>query len=256
MPIFGKEISTLSFDRSMIKVPQNDQLLLSYNKKREPLGIQPRDSFLNSKNAKVVVWAFVFTQDRKILLHRRRDNAKDNRGMWDKSVGGHVERSDLESSKAIAREVAEELYTDECLGNKSDNISIVSEIIKSMKFLGEWGQNETSLFADNIFFKYYRVNYEFSKKLIKSYRILPNGQNVNIHFFADAFVFLAPKTFETNKLFNSDYILVELDELIKAMETGFFPNTDIECNPTPDLKYIVDSPIWGNLIDFSEHIIM
>ena len=89
----------MSFDLPNEKVSQKDQLLLSYNQKREPLGIQPRDSFLNSKNAK--------------------DNAKDNRGMWDKSVGGHVERSDLESSKAIAREVAEELYTDECLGNKN-----------------------------------------------------------------------------------------------------------------------------------------
>ena len=141
----------MSFDYTNIKVPQNDQLLLSYNKEREPLGIQPRDSFLNSKNAKVVVWAFVFTQDKKVLLHRRRDNAKDNRGMWDKSVGGHVERSDLESSKAIAREVAEELYTDECSSNKPDNISIVSEIVKSMKFLGEWDNNEVNLICGWVF---------------------------------------------------------------------------------------------------------
>lgn len=246
----------MSFDFPNEKTSQKDQLLLSYNKKREPLGIQPRDSFLNSKNAKVVVWAFVFTQDRKVLLHRRKDNAKDNRGMWDKSVGGHVERSDLESSKAIAREVAEEFYTDECLGNKSDNISIVAEIVKSMKFLGEWDKNETNLYADRAFFKYYRVNYEFSKRLINSYRILPNGQNVNIHFFADAFVFLAPKSFEIDKLFNSDYILIELNGLMRAIETGFFPNTDIVCNPTPDLKYIIGSPIWENLINFSEHIIM
>lgn len=235
---------------------QKDQLLLSYNKKREPLGIQPRDSFLNSKNAKVVVWAFVFTQEKKLLLHRRKDNAKDNRGMWDKSVGGHVERSDLESSKAIAREVAEELYTDECFGNRANNISIVAEIIKSMKFLGEWDKNGMNIHADEATFKYYRVNYEFSKVLINSYRILPSGEKVNISFFADAFVFLAPKSFTTNKLFNSDYILVELDELKKAIESGFFHNTAIKCNPTPDLKYIIDSPIWGNLIDFSEHIIM
>lgn len=246
----------MSFDLPNEKVSQKDQLLLSYNQKREPLGIQPRDSFLNSKNAKVVVWAFVFTQDRKVLLHRRKDNAKDNRGMWDKSVGGHVERSDLESSKAIAREVAEELYTDECLGNKYDNISIVTEIVKSMKFLGEWDKNETNLNADKDSFKYYRVNYDFSKKLINSYRILPNGQNVKINFFADAFVFLAPKSFETDKLFNSDYILIDLNGLMRAIETGVFPNTDIECNPTPDLKYIIGSPIWENLIDFSNHIVM
>lgn len=246
----------MSLDSRNIKMPQKDQLLLSYNKKREPLGIQPRDSFLNSKNAKVVVWAFVFTQERKLLLHRRKDNAKDNRGMWDKSVGGHVERSDLDSSKAIAREVAEELYTDECLGNKFVNISIVAEIIKSMKFLGEWDKNEVNLYPDETFFKYYRVNYEFSRVLINSYRILPNAEKVNICFFADTFVFLAPKLFETNKLFNSDYILIELNGLIKAIETGFFPNTNIGCNPTPDLKYIINSPIWKNLIDFSERIVM
>ena len=122
----------MSFNKKEITTKSKDQLLLSYNTKREPIDLQPRDSFLNSSNAKVVVWAFIFTKDKKLLLHRRKDNAKDNRGLWDKSVGGHVERSDLESSKAIAREVAEELYTDECYGNKNQNSILATEIAQKM----------------------------------------------------------------------------------------------------------------------------
>ena len=38
------------------------------------------------------------------------ENAKDNQGMWDKSVGGHVAINDIDTVKAVARELAEELY--------------------------------------------------------------------------------------------------------------------------------------------------
>lgn len=237
------------------EVKSKDQLLLSYNKRREPLGIQPRNSFLNSSKAKVVVWAFIFTEDKKLLLHRRKENAKDNRGLWDKSAGGHVERSDLESSTAVAREVAEELYTDERFGSIADNKIRVHDITEEMKFLGEWGAEKKELCADEVYFKYYRVNFGFSKLLINSYRILPNGEHMSVSFFVDAFFFLAPKSFTIQNLYNSDYYLVSLPDLKKASEIGFFPNTDILYKPTPDLSHIMELPIWNDLVHFSECII-
>lgn len=235
---------------------KKDDLLLYYNEEREALGIQPRDQFLNSKKAKVVVWIFVFTEDRKLLLQKRKDTAKDNRGLWDKSVGGHVERSDVESSRAAAREVAEELFTDEHFSDSAANKLHVTELIKSMKYLGDWSPDNGEIYADNNYFQFFRMNYEFSKVLIQSYRVLPNGKKALVNFFVDAFVFLAPKTFNIKSLLNSDYMLANLSDIEMAKSTGFFPHTNIKYTPTPDLEYIVNcSTIWDDLLQFSEHIL-
>ena len=92
------------------------EVINAYNSNREVMFQLPRDSFPETKLAKLVVWAMLFTRDGKLLIHKRGMNAKDNRNRWDKSVGGHVAVDDVDSAKAVAREIAEELYKHEAEG--------------------------------------------------------------------------------------------------------------------------------------------
>jgi hypothetical protein len=87
------------------------EVIIFYDKERRTLGLLPRDSNLNSIANKVVVWGMVFTREGKILIHKRASNAKDNRDMWDKSFGGHVDKDKdvVDTVKAAAREMLEEL---------------------------------------------------------------------------------------------------------------------------------------------------
>ena len=82
------------------------EIISMYNDNRHCLGQLPRESFLNIEKAKLVVWGMLFTRDGRVLIHRRADNAKDNRDMWDKSIGGHVdmEKDTVDTVKAAARE--------------------------------------------------------------------------------------------------------------------------------------------------------
>ncbi|MBE6131363.1 MAG: NUDIX domain-containing protein [Erysipelotrichaceae bacterium] len=89
------------------------EVIQMYNGLRQPLGLLPRDSFLEGTRVKVVIWGLIFTRDGKLLIHQRSKNAKDNQGMWDKSVGGHVDINDIDTVKAAAREMAEELFKNE-----------------------------------------------------------------------------------------------------------------------------------------------
>ena len=59
------------------------------------------------------VWAFVFNRKGQLLLHQRSASTKDNRLLWDKSVGGHVDLRDTSTSVTAKRELVEELLLPE-----------------------------------------------------------------------------------------------------------------------------------------------
>ena len=224
-----------------------------------------RDSFLGSTKVKVVIWGMLFTRDGRVLIHKRGENAKDNQGLWDKSVGGHVdlEKDVVDTVKAGAREMLEELYKVEQAGQgghtKTENMEVNED---KPIFLGEWRPemrytfpfSEISNKKDEIFF--FRMNYDFSKKAIGSPRLLPNGSEKPVKVFADVYVFVMPESFNTIELKNSKYILLETHELNDAYLDGKinFDGKEVPFNATPDLKKIITGDIWVELNSFVDYL--
>ena len=117
----------------------DDEILELYDNERIARGLYPRDCFYNTINAQLVVWAFIFNRKGQLLLHRRKWNAKDNQGLWDKSVGGHIDYSvDFDSTDAVSRELIEELFKKEEVAQTHTHKSYFSENPENLIFLGDW----------------------------------------------------------------------------------------------------------------------
>lgn len=235
------------------------------NDKRIPLGLLPRDSFLKTSHAKNVIWALIFTRDGKMLIQKRAENAKDNQGMWDKSVGGHVSIDDVASEKAAAREIAEELFTmeaDEQGGHDEMSFLLVNE--DKMIFLGEWLPDRRYIFPSGDInnrkeeYYFFRIDYEFSKTVQNSPRYLPDGTVQDVSVYADVFVCVAPERFGTKGLKNADYALVEPYQLKDAMNDGELELNGIKHGNvkfSPDMNNILRSSLWQKLVAFSDYLV-
>jgi hypothetical protein len=87
-----------------------DELIWVYDKGGIARGIFPRNAFYTTEYARYSVWGLVFNHKGELLLQKRSATAKDNRGMWDKSVGGHVDLEDATTGLTAKRELIEEMY--------------------------------------------------------------------------------------------------------------------------------------------------
>lgn len=87
-----------------------DELIWVYDRMGIPRGIFPRAAFYTVEYARYSVWGFVLNRQGKILLQQRSLTTKDNRGLWDKSIGGHVDLEDASTSITAKRELVEEMY--------------------------------------------------------------------------------------------------------------------------------------------------
>lgn len=240
------------------------EIIQAFDEKRNPIGILPRDSFLDTVHVKLVVWALIFTRSGKLLIHKRKENAKDNQGMWDKSVGGHVAIDDVDTVKAAARELAEELYIQEATEQGDhDKITFVKVNTDKMIFLGEWlpDRRYTLPFADVNSHKdeyyYFRMNYPFSMIVKNSPRHLPNGTVQDVSVFADVYVCIAAESFDINKLENSEYEVLELYELKDAFNSNEITRKNGKIENfivSPDLRSIIRSSMWDDLASFSDYV--
>ena len=97
------------------------------------VAIFDRNAFLTLDYKRASIWGFIFNRKGELLLHKRGDNAADNRGMWDKSTGGHVDRTDSSTAETAKREFIEEVYTKD--GEFSKYNSPKMEMIVNF---GEW----------------------------------------------------------------------------------------------------------------------
>lgn len=260
---FDCEFGAKKYSTEYTKKGNKLEVIQMYNEKRHPMGMLPRDSFSNTKQVKLVVWGLIFTRDGRLLIHQRKKNAKDNQGMWDKSVGGHVDINDLDTAKAMAREMAEELYKVEAEEQGGhDQTDFMNVNVDKMVFLGEWRPDlrYTMPFWDinnkKDEYYYFRFNYPFSKIARNSERHLPNDEVIDVSVFADVYVCIASETFDISKLENSRYKLLELYELKDC-----FTEKVIEIEgkkekfiPTPDLKAIIRSDMWDQLSSFADYI--
>jgi tetratricopeptide (TPR) repeat protein len=242
-----------------------DEMLELFDHERISRGIYPRDSFYDTDYSQLVVWAFVFDRQGRLLIHRRADNAKDNQGMWDKSVGGHIDfESDPDMSHAALREVIEELYSDEMKQGKSGFIAVSD---KEMVNLGEWRPNKRRRFPFHeirtfdrewAFFKLQDSQHLYSP------RTLSDGRIRRLRVIADVFLFVAsPKLIESSlgSLKNSTFKLIELSELKDAMDRALrkeevhgFDETNSIPAFTPDLINIMTGNLRGTLEEFSQYI--
>ena len=240
------------------------EIIQAFDEKRNPIGILPRDSFLDTVQVKLVVWALIFTRSGKLLIHKRKENAKDNQGMWDKSVGGHVAIDDVDTVKAVARELAEELYIQEASEQgEHGKITFVKVNSDKMIFLGEWlpDRRYTLPFEDVKSHKdeyyYFRMNYPFSTTVKNSPRHLPNGDIQDVSVFADVYVCIAAENFDTDKLENSEYEVLELYELKDAFNSNVITRKNGKTEKfsvSPDLRSIIRSSMWDDLASFSDYV--
>lgn len=91
----------------------DEEMIEIYDLDDYPRGIYPRDAFLSTDYQRYSIWGLVFNRNGELLLHQRSKNTKDNRLLWDKSTGGHVDLREISTSLTAKRELIEELLLPE-----------------------------------------------------------------------------------------------------------------------------------------------
>lgn len=246
------------------------EMLELFDQKHVPRGIFPRDSFYGTDHYQYVIWGLVFNREGKLLIHKRKDNAKDNQNMWDKSIGGHIDFNIERSSQdAAGRELIEELFTKENKQQSGHAFSMLSEDIEKVYFLGDWRienygvdyLNQLKLLEAGASegeenWVFYKIPNSFSHN---TPRLLPDGKGERwLRVIVDSYIFIANTsvTEETvTKMENSEFLLVEPRELKTWIEQGKKDiksdnDDDYTFDVTPDLKYIMT----GNLRDVIEEV--
>lgn len=90
-----------------------DELIELYDMHNIPRGIYPRKAFYATNYQRYSIWAFIFNRKGELLLQKRSPYTTDNRGLWDKSAGGHVDLKDSSTIETAKRELVEELFLPE-----------------------------------------------------------------------------------------------------------------------------------------------
>jgi hypothetical protein len=243
------------------------ELLELFDHTRTPRGIFPRSSFYDTDYSQLVVWALVFDRQGNLLIHRRDDNAKDNQGMWDKSVGGHVDFAlDIDTSRAVLREVIEELFSDEAK-EKSKFFTAWSVTDDEVIYLGDWRSKQRkhhpfreigNLTREWAFFRLRDSQHLYSP------RTLPDGRTRPLRVIADVFLFVAgPALTEENlgELKNSEFKLISLPDLKSVMDKALrreevprFDNRNAIPRFSPDLTNIMTGQLRDTLEEFSQYL--
>ena len=124
---------------------RGDELLEMYDAEGIPRGIFPRTCFYNTEFQRYSVWGFVFNRSGQLLLHRRSSNAKDNRSLWDKSIGGHKDLRDSSTTVTAERELIEELFM-----SQAEFTPYVQENLRYVINLGDWRPPSSSVALDDL----------------------------------------------------------------------------------------------------------
>ncbi len=251
-------------------VAPEKELLELFDQDSIPRGIYPRDCFYNSDHYQFVVWAFVFSRNGKLLIHQRSKNAKDNQGMWDKSVGGHVDfKKERSSADAASRELIEELFTKEKDQQTGHEYSLLSEDVSKTLFLGNWrpsagadSLNQISALERGtaqgeepwVFFQIPggTIKHNTPRKMPDD----KGGGVRKLRVLADVFIFIANTALDESsfgELENSLYKLVSPSQLKSWSELGH-DDKNKEFKVTPDLEYILSGKLRDTLAEVSQLI--
>lgn len=245
------------------------ELLEIFDQDQVPRGIFPRDCFYDTDYFQYVVWGFVFSREGELLIHQRSANAKDNQGMWDKSIGGHIDfRTERSTAQAVVRELIEELYTKEQDQQTGREFSLLSEDPDKVYYLGDWRPQEWGPdYLNHIAllegktkkgeepWVYYKIPGVIARN---SPRILPEGKGKRrLRVLADVYVFIANGTltpnYVANKLKNSIFRLARPGQLKSWIENGI-DDFGKEFVPTPDLEFVMTGKLRDILDEVSQFI--
>lgn len=136
---FNSYISKL-MDKTSIGIYNSSpgqELIQLYDNERYPRGIYPRSAFYTTQFKRYSVWGLVFNRNGQILLHQRSQHTKDNRLLWDKSIGGHVDLKDRGTQVTAKRELIEELFLPD-----DEYTKYVSADLGEILDCGEWNMNK------------------------------------------------------------------------------------------------------------------
>ncbi|CAN5334707.1 hypothetical protein BH11ACT4_BH11ACT4_13160 [soil metagenome] len=269
-PLWGAAHQTLGYaleadGGQKYAAPLGTELLEIFDHKDTPRGIFPRDSFYDTDYAQLVVWVLILDRQGRLLIHRRADNAKDNRGMWDKSVGGHVEPHEAtDTSRAAVREVIEELFSNET--DTSDPGFQAFEAKDSEPlYLGQWrpGVRGRHVFKEASRYRkeWYYFKMENSPRVYTP-REMPDGSVRRLRVRVEAYMFVAGEILTDDfltTLENSVYQLVPINELKSVMDKALagnavdgFDATNEVPKFTPDLVNIMTGGLRDELQEFAE----
>lgn len=151
-PLYKKLLSAIltytspDRDGELFLSKPGDELIWVYDSLNTPRGVFPRKSFYTTDYGRYVVWVFVFNRNGQLLLQRRSEKTADNKGLWDKSVGGHVDLNDSSTSITAKRELVEEMYLPE-----AEFTQYVAADIGDIIDFGEWktSKRPERCFIDN-----------------------------------------------------------------------------------------------------------
>ena len=115
----------------------SDELIQLYDNNNYPRGIYPRKAFYSTDFQRYSVWSFIFNRKGELLLHKRSDRTQDNRSLWDKSAGGHVDITDSSTILTAKRELVEEMFLPEAEYTKYMQAAL-GDIID----FGEWNTDK------------------------------------------------------------------------------------------------------------------
>jgi hypothetical protein len=123
-----------------------DELIQLYDNDSFPRGIAPRKAFYSTDFQRYSIWAFIFNRKGELLLHKRSDITADNRSLWDKSTGGHVDLTDSSTMITAKRELVEEMFLPD-----AENTKYMSADLGDIIDFGEWNLNkrEEKYFVDS-----------------------------------------------------------------------------------------------------------
>lgn len=115
-----------------LSVP-GEELIQLYDRKGLPRGIFPRACFYTTEFERYSIWGFIFNRNGELLLHQRSKQTYDGRGLWDKSVGGHVNLSDSSTYMTAQRELVEEMFLP-----KAEYSKYIQADIGDIIHFGDW----------------------------------------------------------------------------------------------------------------------
>lgn len=245
----------------------SEEMLVMYDREKIPRGIFPRKAFYNTDFQRYSVWLLVFNRRGELLLHQRSQTTKDNRGLWDKSAGGHVDIADTSTGATAERELIEELFLPEAEFTK-----YMRENPRDVINMGAWRPDkrgyERALSDIHDFgaddWAYFFIPDPVSRTSRRRYHLSDETNSEVVvketKFISDVFLFVAPAgiiddSADVSKLAKaagSNHVLKSIPELLTWIEKEKAAGRENTVF-TDDLLYIMDY-MRDMLEEFSEMV--
>jgi len=197
-----------------------EELIQLYDRDSIPRGIFPRKAFYTTEFKRYSIWGFVFNRKGHLLLHQRSSKTKDNRLLWDKSIGGHVDIKDSSTYQTAQRELIEELFLPQAeftpfikedIGKFNNYGDLDFEKRPEIEFKAAFerlNSNEWIMFRATD-----RYGNPLTVSRISDRRIIDKNNIVTIKktvFISDVYLFIAPPNYMDTEL--------QMKELVKLSE--------------------------------------